>query len=46
VERLRDVQRFPSLEALRNQLAQDRDMAQAILARRPETSTARPSGAR
>ncbi|HEU5220250.1 MAG TPA: bifunctional riboflavin kinase/FAD synthetase [Gemmatimonadales bacterium] len=33
VERLRDVQRFPSLDALRAQLAQDRDAALRILAR-------------
>ncbi len=33
VERLRDVQRFPSLDALRAQLALDRDAALRILAR-------------
>jgi riboflavin kinase/FMN adenylyltransferase len=46
VERMRDVTRFPSVDALRSQLARDRETAQAILARGPETSTARPSGAR
>lgn len=46
VERLRDVQRFPSLDALRAQLALDRDVALRILARSPLTSTVRPSGAR
>jgi riboflavin kinase/FMN adenylyltransferase len=45
-ERLRDIRRFPSLEALKEQLAQDREHALAILAGRPETSTARPTGAR
>ena len=33
VERLRDIQRFPSLDALRAQLALDRDAALRILAR-------------
>ena len=46
VERLRDIRRFASLEALKAQLAQDRVHALAILAGRPETSTARPTGAR
>jgi riboflavin kinase / FMN adenylyltransferase len=46
VQRLRDVQRFPSLEALRSQLALDREAALAALARFPMTSTVRPSGAR
>jgi len=46
VERLRDVQRFPSLDALRAQLAQDREAALRILARVPLTSTVRPSAAR
>ncbi len=46
VERLRDVQRFPSLDALRAQLALDRDAALRILARVPLTSTVRPSAAR
>jgi riboflavin kinase/FMN adenylyltransferase len=46
VERLRDIRRFPSLDALKEQLAQDREHALAILAGRPETSTARPTGAR
>jgi riboflavin kinase / FMN adenylyltransferase len=46
VERLRDVQRFPSLDALRAQLALDRDAALKALARTPLTSTVRPSGAR
>lgn len=46
IERLRDIRRFDSLEALRNQLEQDRERAYALLARAPETSTARPVGAR
>ncbi len=46
VHRLRDIQKFPSLDALRAQLAQDRELAQAVLGRSPETSTARPIGAR
>lgn len=46
VERLRDIQRFPSLDALRAQLAMDRDAALRILARAPLTSTVRPSGVR
>ncbi len=46
VERLRDTQRFPSLAALRAQLAIDRDRALDVLSRFPETSTTRPLGAR
>jgi riboflavin kinase/FMN adenylyltransferase len=46
VERLRDTQKFASLDALRAQLERDREQAQAILARGPWTSTARPTGAR
>ncbi len=46
VERLRDVQRFPSLDALRAQLVLDREAALRILARVPLTSTVRPSAAR
>jgi len=46
VERLRDTQKFPSLDALRAQLERDREQALAILARGPWTSTARPTGAR
>ena len=46
VERLRDTQKFASLDALRAQLEQDREQALAILARSPWTSTARPTGAR
>jgi riboflavin kinase / FMN adenylyltransferase len=46
VERLRDTQRFPSLDALRAQLAIDRDRALDVLSRFPETSTTRPLGAR
>ena len=46
VERLRDTQKFASLDALRAQLEQDREQALAILARGPWTSTARPTGAR
>ncbi len=46
VERLREVRRFPSLDALRGQLGQDREHALAILARHPETSRARPTGVR
>jgi riboflavin kinase/FMN adenylyltransferase len=46
VERLRDIQKFPSLDALRAQLERDREQALAILARGPWTSTARPTGAR
>ncbi len=42
VERLRDIQRFPSLDALRAQLALDREAALRVLSRLPETSTARP----
>lgn len=41
VERLRDVRRFASLDELRAQLGQDREHAMAVLARPPETSTAR-----
>jgi riboflavin kinase/FMN adenylyltransferase len=46
VERLRDIQRFPSLDALRAQLARDREHALEVLGRLPLTSTARPIGAR
>jgi riboflavin kinase/FMN adenylyltransferase len=46
VERMRDIQKFPSLDALRAQLERDREQALAILARGPWTSTARPTGAR
>lgn len=46
VKRLRDVRRFPSLDALRAQLALDREAALAALARFPLTSTVRPSVAR
>jgi riboflavin kinase/FMN adenylyltransferase len=46
VARLRDVQRFPSLDALRAQLSRDREDALTVLAQLPETSTMRPSGAR
>jgi len=46
VERLRDTQRFPSLDALRAQLALDREAALKVLARVPLTSTVRPPGAR
>ena len=46
VHRLRSIQKFPSLDALRAQLALDREQAHAVLARPPETSTARPIGAR
>jgi riboflavin kinase / FMN adenylyltransferase len=46
VERLRDIQRFPSLDALRAQLALDREQALGVLSRFPETSTTRPIGAR
>ncbi len=46
VERLRDIRRFPSLDALRAQLALDREAALRILARAPLTSTVRSSGAR
>ena len=46
VERMRDIRRFPSLADLKEQLALDRERALAILAGRPETSTARPTGAR
>lgn len=42
VHRLRDIRQFPSLDALRAQLALDRDQALAALAHSPETSTARP----
>jgi riboflavin kinase/FMN adenylyltransferase len=42
VERLRDIQRFPSLDALRAQLGVDRERALEVLSRLPETSTARP----
>jgi len=46
VERLRDIRRFASLDALREQLATDREQARAILAREPETSTTRRIEAR
>ena len=46
VERLRDTQKFASLDALRAQLERDREQALAILARGTWTSTARPTGAR
>lgn len=46
VKRLRDIQKFPSLDALRAQLGQDREQALAILARGPWTLTARPTGTR
>jgi riboflavin kinase/FMN adenylyltransferase len=35
VARLRDIRKFPSLDALREQLQQDRERALAVLARRP-----------
>jgi riboflavin kinase / FMN adenylyltransferase len=44
VERLRDVRRFESLDALRAQLALDREAALSVLARTPLTPTVRPSG--
>ncbi|NOT09896.1 MAG: bifunctional riboflavin kinase/FAD synthetase [Gemmatimonadales bacterium] len=46
VKQIREVRRFPSLDALRAQLAQDREQALAILAGLPETSTAPPTGGR
>lgn len=46
VTRLRDIRRFDSLDALKEQLVQDRDQAMAALGRLAETSTARPIGAR
>lgn len=46
VKRLRDIQKYPSLDALRAQLGQDREQALAILAHGPWTSTARPTGTR
>lgn len=46
VERLRDIRRFESLDALRSQLARDRDGALAALGASPETSKARSAGAR
>jgi riboflavin kinase/FMN adenylyltransferase len=46
VERLRDIQRFPSLDALRDQLTRDREQALAALSRAPDTSTTRPIGVR
>jgi riboflavin kinase/FMN adenylyltransferase len=46
VERLRDIRRFPSLDALRAQLALDREAALAVLERVPLTSTVRRSPAR
>ena len=42
VERMRDIQRFPSLDALRAQLTLDREQALHLLSQPPETSTARP----
>lgn len=42
VERLRDIQRFASLDALRVQLGRDQERALQVLRRLPETSTARP----
>jgi riboflavin kinase/FMN adenylyltransferase len=46
VERLREVRRFPSLDALREQLAVDRERALEALSRSSLTSTARPVAAR
>jgi riboflavin kinase/FMN adenylyltransferase len=46
VHRLRDIQKFSSLDALRAQLGHDREQALSVLAHSPETSTARPIGAR
>ncbi len=46
IERLRDIRRFESLDALRSQLERDREAAGRVLGRFPETSTARPAGAR
>lgn len=46
LERLRDIQRFASLDALRAQLARDREHALDVLGRLPLTSTARPIEAR
>ena len=46
LKRLRDVQHFPSLEALRAQLTLDREQALEVLSRYPETSTTRPIAAR
>lgn len=40
VQRLRDTRRFESLDALKHQLSLDREAAQAVLAREPETLTA------
>jgi riboflavin kinase/FMN adenylyltransferase len=40
--RLRDIRRFPSLDALRAQLALDREAALDVLSRSPLTSTVRP----
>ena len=37
VERIRDVERFPSAEALKEQLRRDREAAEAILAERPRS---------
>jgi riboflavin kinase/FMN adenylyltransferase len=42
VQRLRDIQRFASLDALRVQLGRDQERALQVLKRLPETSTARP----
>jgi riboflavin kinase / FMN adenylyltransferase len=46
VQRLRDIQRFASLDALRAQLGRDQERALEVLRRLPETSTARPIRAR
>lgn len=46
VKRLRDIRRFDSLDALKEQLVQDRDQAMAALGRLAEPPTARPIGAR
>jgi riboflavin kinase/FMN adenylyltransferase len=37
VERIRDVERFPSADALKEQLRRDREAAEAILAARPRS---------
>lgn len=44
VQRLRDTRRFESLDALKHQLMQDREAAQAVLARESETLTAPSPG--
>ena len=46
VKRLREIRRFDSLDALRQQLELDREQALAVLGRLPLTSTARPIAAR